>query len=320
MLPTLPGRREEPEATEGARLLDMSEVFAIADRYVDAIAALDPISATGAGIAGHDDRLTDYSPAGAAARAQLARRHAAGARRRGDGVRQRPHRGRGDDGAAPGHHRSARGRRTTARPAGHREPGRIDPVVLRPHGLRDAGRLGDRARAHGTRSRSRRRASKRHCARASRAASSRRVARRSRAREQAETWSGDDAVLPQRRRPAPGRADVLADAAEAATIAYARARAVPPRRVRARMPSRATRSVRERYALFARAFNGIDLDFEETYQWGWDELYRIEDAMRARRRTHPARRPRWVRSSSISIATRRARSTASTSSANGTRT
>jgi uncharacterized protein (DUF885 family) len=37
---------------------------------------------------------------------------------------------------------------------------------------------------------------------------------------------------------------------------------------------------RDRYALFARAFNGIDLDFEDTYLWGWDELYRIEDAMR----------------------------------------
>jgi uncharacterized protein (DUF885 family) len=37
---------------------------------------------------------------------------------------------------------------------------------------------------------------------------------------------------------------------------------------------------RERYSLFARAFNGIDLDFEDTYAWGWEELYRIEDAMR----------------------------------------
>ncbi|MGZ8751599.1 MAG: DUF885 domain-containing protein, partial [Acidimicrobiia bacterium] len=35
----------------------------------------------------------------------------------------------------------------------------------------------------------------------------------------------------------------------------------------------------ERYALFSRSFNGIDLDLAETYAWGWDELYRIEDAM-----------------------------------------
>ncbi len=38
---------------------------------------------------------------------------------------------------------------------------------------------------------------------------------------------------------------------------------------------------RERYALSARAFNGIDLDLDETYQWGWDELYRVESEMRA---------------------------------------
>jgi len=35
----------------------------------------------------------------------------------------------------------------------------------------------------------------------------------------------------------------------------------------------------ERYALWARAFNGTELDLEETYQWGWDELHRIERAM-----------------------------------------
>jgi uncharacterized protein (DUF885 family) len=37
---------------------------------------------------------------------------------------------------------------------------------------------------------------------------------------------------------------------------------------------------RERYALFARSFNGIDLDLDETYAWGWEELYRIEERMR----------------------------------------
>jgi uncharacterized protein (DUF885 family) len=36
----------------------------------------------------------------------------------------------------------------------------------------------------------------------------------------------------------------------------------------------------DRYALAARVFNGTDLDLLETYAWGWDELHRIEDAMR----------------------------------------
>ncbi|WP_410876245.1 DUF885 domain-containing protein [Nocardia sp. A7] len=46
----------------------------IADRFVEEYAAADPVTATMFGIAGHDDRLTDYSPAGHEARAQIARK------------------------------------------------------------------------------------------------------------------------------------------------------------------------------------------------------------------------------------------------------
>ena len=42
----------------------MSEVFDIADRYCDQFGALDPCSATYAGIPGHDHEMTDYSPEG----------------------------------------------------------------------------------------------------------------------------------------------------------------------------------------------------------------------------------------------------------------
>src|ERR1700690_3196050 len=51
----------------------MSKVYEIADEYVLAYAALDPIAATDAGIAGHEHELTDYSPAGAEARDRLDR-------------------------------------------------------------------------------------------------------------------------------------------------------------------------------------------------------------------------------------------------------
>ena len=40
-------------------------------------------------------------------------------------------------------------------------------------------------------------------------------------------------------------------------------------------------SGRERYALNSRVFNGTELDLEETYRWGWDELYRTESEMTA---------------------------------------
>jgi uncharacterized protein (DUF885 family) len=37
----------------------------------------------------------------------------------------------------------------------------------------------------------------------------------------------------------------------------------------------------ERYAVWARVFNGTELDLHETYAWGWAELHRIEHAMRS---------------------------------------
>jgi uncharacterized protein (DUF885 family) len=46
----------------------------LADRYLIDACALDPVRATGLGIPGHDDELTDYSPSGEADRVSLARR------------------------------------------------------------------------------------------------------------------------------------------------------------------------------------------------------------------------------------------------------
>ena len=52
----------------------MGRIDEIADGYVDAWAELDPVGATSVGIAGYDDRLTDLSPDGFAALAALDRR------------------------------------------------------------------------------------------------------------------------------------------------------------------------------------------------------------------------------------------------------
>src|SRR4051794_26122818 len=52
---------------------DVSPIYALADRYVEASCALDPIKATATGVPGFDDQLTDYSPEGAEARAELDR-------------------------------------------------------------------------------------------------------------------------------------------------------------------------------------------------------------------------------------------------------
>ena len=51
----------------------MSPIDEIAEQYVEEIVVLDPITATEVGISGQDHRLTDLSPAGYAARAELNR-------------------------------------------------------------------------------------------------------------------------------------------------------------------------------------------------------------------------------------------------------
>src|SRR4051794_18478646 len=48
-----------------------SPVYELADHYVERYAALDPLAATGEGIGGHDHEMTDFSPHGAAERAEL---------------------------------------------------------------------------------------------------------------------------------------------------------------------------------------------------------------------------------------------------------
>lgn len=52
---------------------ELSGVFELSSSYVDKLAAADPVAATGMGVSGHDDRLTDYSGQAQSERAQLAR-------------------------------------------------------------------------------------------------------------------------------------------------------------------------------------------------------------------------------------------------------
>jgi uncharacterized protein (DUF885 family) len=51
----------------------VTQVFDLADRYVEELCALDPFLATAIGARGHDDEVTDYSPDGVERRVQLAR-------------------------------------------------------------------------------------------------------------------------------------------------------------------------------------------------------------------------------------------------------
>ncbi|HEU5474003.1 MAG TPA: DUF885 domain-containing protein [Actinophytocola sp.] len=68
----------------------MASVHSLSDRFVDEYVALDPVAATFQGVPGYDDKLTDYSPDGHAARAEVsarALRDMDSARPDGDGER-----------------------------------------------------------------------------------------------------------------------------------------------------------------------------------------------------------------------------------------
>jgi uncharacterized protein (DUF885 family) len=55
-------------------LLNERRIDALCDAYVEDYCALDPLTATSIGVAGHEHELTDFSPAGFDARVELARR------------------------------------------------------------------------------------------------------------------------------------------------------------------------------------------------------------------------------------------------------
>ena len=52
----------------------MSQIYDIANDYVERYAALNPLSATSIGVPGFDDKMSDFSPQGADANADLNRR------------------------------------------------------------------------------------------------------------------------------------------------------------------------------------------------------------------------------------------------------
>jgi uncharacterized protein (DUF885 family) len=266
----------------------MSEIYDLSDRYVDRFAALDPVSATLEGLAGHDDEMTDFSPDGFEERNEHDRatlRALAAARREGE-----------RDRIAADVLREALETSIELYDTGEhlRELNVIASPVQAVRMVFDmmpaetesdweviAGRMGlvpeglssyEESLAEGVRQGL--------------------VAARRQAVEcmrQAETWSGLDGAT----RPFfatfvdrfdgsgidnPALRDRLVERSGRATEAYASlARFFADEYA----PHAAERDAvgAERYGRLARVFNGIELDLAEAYEWGWDELHRIERAM-----------------------------------------
>lgn len=260
-----------------------ASVRRLSDAYVERSAELDPIFATFAGIRGHDRSLTDLSPDGLAARAEHARRTL---------------RDLGQVEAADDAERvsaSFMAERLAADLALHDADEHLRPLnnlvgpvqVVRqvfdlmptdddddwatvaarmravPDALGGLGRTLEAGRSRGLFSAARQAEA---CA------------------EQCEAWSGSTGTTPffvaliQRYDGDRLRGELERSAAEA-TSAYAELGRYLRDEYLPEAPERDAVG-RDRYRLLLQRHAGIDLDLEETYAWGWEELHEVEAAMR----------------------------------------
>ncbi|MCL0029156.1 DUF885 domain-containing protein [Dehalococcoidia bacterium] len=266
----------------------MSEVFEIADRYVESVAALNPVLATAMGVVGHDHEMTDYSPKGSATSAELDR----------DTIIEL-------DAAPVGNERDRIAREVMLDALGlnldlfdARDHLRSLSMIFSPiHSIRQSFDL----MPHDTQEQWLNMASRMSLVRSGLESYQRTLdlglvqgitASRRQATEtadQCDAWSGKPVGQPSffkglldaydtskvssnaLRRDIERAADE-ASAAMADMATYLRDTYAPG-------TTELDAVGRERYCLAARAFNGIDLDLPETYEWGWEQLRWAEDEM-----------------------------------------
>ena len=266
----------------------MSEIYDLSDQYVDRFAALDPVVATLEGLAGHDDEMTDFSPDGFEERNEhdratlraLTAAPPAGERDRVAGDVLREALETSIELYDAGEH--LRELNVIASPVqAVRMVFDMMPTETEANWEVIAGRMGlvpeglasyEASLTEGVRQGL--------------------VAARRQAVEcmrQAETWSGADgetrpffATFVDRFDESdidnPALRDRLVERSGRATEAYASlARFFADEYA----PHASERDAvgAERYGRLARVFNGMGLDLTEAYEWGWEELHRIERAM-----------------------------------------
>ena len=266
----------------------MATVREVADAYVERAATLNPILATERGIVGHDRELTDYSPDGNEERARndrealasvraatpaddgerparrlLIERLEAGLALADSGELFRPLRVLGSPIAAVRQVFDVMPRESiedweTIAVRLERVPTALGTIRVLLEEGRSRGLLASRRQALG-------------------------VAR------QAATWAGGGGTAPFFGRLLAeyddsgfggGLTSRLAAAAAGATEAYGATARYLREEYSPDAPERDAVGP-ERYGLFARQSLGADVDLAEAYQWGWEELYRLEDEMAA---------------------------------------
>lgn len=266
----------------------MTAIYDIASDYVDAVAALDPIAATMMGVPGHDEEVSDYSPAGYEAQAQLRRETlaklaAAPIENDRDRIAKEAMEDvltlREDLLDAGDHYRLSgfRNATTVMRMAFDLMPRATEDdwrtIARRLQNLPGGVALYRQTLEEGQRKRI--------------PSARRQVAQ---AIQQSATYGGATGgqsffhglldAFDQSGIDAP----VLRAEIEAGAKASAEAYREFGRYLEERFMDGAVERDGvgpELYQLSSRVYNGIELDLEETYRWGWDELHRIEDEMRA---------------------------------------
>ncbi len=267
----------------------MSQVYDIANQYVDKIARLNPVAATMRGIPGHDAEMTDFSPEGVAASDALNRETlVALSRATVEGERDRIARETMEDelklrleqSEAREHLRDVGVLRTPLQSI------RLCFDLMPRATLEDwrniAARLGLVPQGLASYRTSLEEGMRRNL-----------VAARRQAIEcatQAEVWSGQkggtsffDGVVANYNASGISNSSLRRDlekGARDAASAYAHMARFYRDIYSAKAQERDAVG-RERYSLSSRLFNGIALDLNETYAWGWEQLRWVEEEMAA---------------------------------------
>ena len=267
----------------------MTQAFSVADRYVARVAELDPLGATMAGIAGHDHEMTDYSPDGVEARHSFERETLATLAQtpvEGDANRITKECMEADLSVSMAQHDAGEHLRALS-VLGSPVQGIRMCFDLMPHATGEdfqaiAARLRLVPRGIAGYRESLQEGVRRGLTASVRQATGCAV--------QAEVWSGGQGTPPYFEGLVTAydgaglaggalRRD-LVEGARAAGAAYADlARFL--RETYA--PHAAERDAvgRDRYALHATMYSGMELDLEETYDWGWDQIAWVEREMAA---------------------------------------
>ena len=262
----------------------MSKIFEIADGYVETLAEMDPITATYLGVPGSDHLMTDYSPESADAMADVERKVLAGIlAETPDGIRERRCRDTVEDEISASLERYDAGLHYSGMNILHspvqslRQVFDMMPRENTEHWENIASRMEGIGDALGKYRRTLDEGISKDLTSPKRQTSG--------CVEQVETWVGN-------REASPFFSDIaqsfdgdsslksrLEDAAASANEAYSVF--ADYLRVEYMASARPNDAVgAEHYALTSRSYNGVDLDFRDTYEWGWEQLRWVESEMR----------------------------------------